>query len=312
MAAPLDSTLTLSDHAFLHALSGWGKGVDPRFWGPFRPAWGVPLRAAREALPGGDPRPAIEQLRREHAAEARPDLARIHPSWLARALQEEPPSVRRAVLANVASPLREALANALGLGPEDLKADRPPRPEALQAVLALWTERLVGDLPERPDDPLAIRALTRLGPRELVRLARSTGLAKWAIASDDASAPTAGARVRLAFFARAFRPIDKKARALAQRDTIAASAGNGDARHGLTRLGWTTVARLLALADPFRTRWALQHLPYPVAKFTRALVPTSSPSPGWLRWEEAALRAAWSRLHDEGRLPDAGDGGGTA
>jgi hypothetical protein len=62
------------------------------------------LRAAWFAMPGLDPETARDRLRREHAALARPDLSRVHPSWWVRALKEETPSVRRAVAANVPPP----------------------------------------------------------------------------------------------------------------------------------------------------------------------------------------------------------------
>jgi hypothetical protein len=302
VAAP--NALSPSDRALLNALRGWETTAEPRLWERFRPDWRDALRSAREEQPALDPEAVRDQLRREHAALARPDLARVHPSWWVRALKEEPPSVQRTVAASLPPWLRAHLMAGLDLVPEDLKTDRPPRPEAVRSALALWTERLVGDLAERPDDPPAIRALTRLKPRELVCLARVCGLAKWAIATDDPPARTVADRVRLGYFRRSFSPLDPRVRARAVRDV---ESMDREGRHLQARLGWLTLSRLLAGAEPYRVRWALQHLPYPVAKATRALMPPASrQNSGWLRWEEAVLRNSWNRLRSEGRLPDVG------
>jgi hypothetical protein len=308
VAAPEASTM--ADRAFLNAWRGWGRTTDPRLWDRIRPEWRGALRLAQEAEVDLDPEAARDQLHREHAALARPDLGRVHPSWWVRALQQEPPSVQRALTARLPPPLRTPLMAGLGLSPADLETDRPPHPEAVRSVLALWTERLIGDLPERADDPPAIRALTRLGPRRLVRLARVCGLAKGTLAVGEAPARTGADRARAGYFCTVFGPIDERVRARAVRDLESLDRAG---RHFQVRLGWLTLARLLSLADPYRVRWALQHLPYPIAKVTRALMPPPSrPNLGWLRWEEAVLRTAWDRLRAEGRLQDPGIAGADA
>jgi hypothetical protein len=71
------------------------------------------------------------------------------------------------------------------------------------------------------------------------------------------------------------------------------------------RIGLFTVARLLADCEPFRLRWALEHLPYPIVKLTRSLMSdASSRTPVILRGEAQLLKSAWERLTLEGRLTD--------
>jgi hypothetical protein len=70
-----------------------------------------------------------------------------------------------------------------------------------------------------------------------------------------------------------------------------------------SRLGLITFARLLDVVEPYRVRWALQHLPYPVAKVVRSLMnPKTPPNAPLALWETQVLRAAWDRLHAEGAL----------
>jgi hypothetical protein len=64
-----------------------------------------------------------------------------------------------------------------------------------------------------------------------------------------------------------------------------------------------TFARLLADAEPFRLRWALQHWPYPIVKLVRSLMPPAGRrSTSLLDWESLVLKTAWDRLNVEGRL----------
>ena len=63
----------------------------------------------------------------------------------------------------------------------------------------------------------------------------------------------------------------------------------------LARLGLATVARGLVACEPTRVRWALQHLPYKVAKQVRAAMSLRSTfiSEAVLReWEREVLRHA--------------------
>ena len=75
-------------------------------------------------------------------------------------------------------------------------------------------------------------------------------------------------------------------------------------RRRQARIGLLTMARLLADAEPFRLRWALQHWPYPLAKLVRSLMPPAGGrSASMLEWESLVLKTAWDRLNVEGRLP---------
>jgi hypothetical protein len=68
-------------------------------------------------------------------------------------------------------------------------------------------------------------------------------------------------------------------------------------------MGLHTLARLLADCDPFRTRWTLQHLPYPIAKRIRSLMPSlQRRSVGVSSLESLLLKTAWQRLNLEKRM----------
>jgi hypothetical protein len=299
----------------VRALAAWGRSDDERFWDRFRAERRDRLRAAWDA--GGaalaDAASARAALAAEHAAEARPDPSRVHPSWWVRALQEESPAVRRAVAAHGPEPIGSALRAGLPLGPDDLPPDRPPHPEALSWALALWPERLVGGPATREDDPPVIAALTRLDRPVLYRLALIAGLAKLAYALGSPDAPIgSGARglkrdrdrERAIQFQKGWDPFDPALVRVARLD-LGAAKGRG---HTLPRLGLITFGRLLARAEPHRTRWALQHLPYDLAKFMRtkmAQLPSEAPAPAILAWERRIFRASCARARQEGRLAEA-------
>lgn len=231
---------------------------------------------------------ALDRLRRRHREEARADLSRIHPTWLARALREESPAVRATVAARGPAGLGRLL-RADGPVPAP---DRPPHPEALAWALALWTERLVGGS-DRDDDPPVIVGLMRPSPREAYRLWRGVGLAKSALAGEG-DASWAEGRIG---------PLSPEVRAWAGRDLLAVERAGATGRRGMALLGLVTAFRLLPDCDPFVMRRALQRIPYPIVRQARAIAPpTSRPSAAASRLEGLVLRAAWDRLHAEGRI----------
>jgi hypothetical protein len=292
--------LSSSDRALLHFLRGWRKEFDPRLWEVLRPEWRDQLRSAWELEPDQDAKTARSGLRQEHAAQARPDLGRVHPSWWVRALRGESPAVRRAVAANVSEAIRAVLCRGLGLSPDDLQPDRPPQPIAVGWALALWTERLVGDLAARADDPPVIVALTRFDLRGVARLVRAAGLVKWSFAGDDPGVLPGRDRLRFEHFRKVLGEPDRRLRRLAIQDVAAVGTGR---RHAQARVGMITVSRLLTAVEPFRARWALQHIPYESAKFARSLISRESQRGGSrVRWEAIVLGMAWERLRAEGRL----------
>ena len=227
MTAP-PFTISTSDRALLLALRGGSEGPSPEFWSHLAPAWRVALRSAwEERFRRIEPAEARESLAAEHRAEALPDPRRIDPSWYARALRDESPAVRAAVLANAEGPLGTTLRSAFGIAWPDAPPG-PVHPRALAWVLSFWTERLVGGPPPSFEDPPAIRAIATLPPSSLGRLLRACGQRK------------------LGGEGRESRECD-------------------DAGLGL-------LGRLLSRAEPFRVRWALQHLPYDFAKQVRGRI----------------------------------------
>jgi len=235
-------------------------------------AWGGPPDDPSAAA-------ALRQLGRVHRAEVRADLERVHPTWLARAVQDESPAIR-AIVAGFGPPaVKAALLSAFGT---PLAPERSPHPEVLEWVLALWAERLVGGEPERADDPPIIVALARLSLREAYRLAHVVGRTKRRLADD----PEQSSQVR----------------ALVGRDVEMADRARLGLRRRTALLGLTTAARLLADCETFRARWALQRLPYPVVKQIRRLASAAKQSAAVARLEGQILEAAWDHLARAGRL----------
>jgi hypothetical protein len=181
-------------------------------------------------------------------------------------------------------------------------ADHPADPGAREVALTLWTERLVGDVPPRDDDPPAVRALTTLGPVGLYRLLRVCGLAKHTLGDETAiGSPRRVSTERLdALRACLAGPIDARLAQIAKKDWAAAVPLG---RHRLAGLGLTTLGRLLAKAEPYRVRWALQHVGYPIAKRLRIAASRPEASVRAVQEMEArVLGAAWDRLREEARL----------
>jgi hypothetical protein len=298
--------LSTSDRAFLRAVAAWAPADPERIWSRLDPEWAGRMKAAEEASTEG-PGAARELLRREHSAEARPDPGQVHPSWWVRALEGESPAVLRAVAAHGPPHIRDLVRREFFLEPDDLRADVPPLPEALEWALALWSERLVGGPVGREDDPPVVRALTLLRPPGLFRLAHVIGLAKLAYATKEGESQEGRVarprdRARFEPFRAAWDAKDSRLVRIALWDLD--DLGE-DQRRFLSWLGLTTIGRLLTVVEPHRTRWALQHLPYPVAKQVRTKVTLKNPLASGrtlLAWEGRTFDMARERLREEGRL----------
>ncbi len=252
------------------------------------------LRLAEDqaAVPGAiaiDRAEARERLRQVHRAEARINPERVHPTWWARGLAQESPSVRRAVVASAPGSIRGRVQSQLLLDNDDLGSERPASAEVLGWASALWTERLVGGEPNRPDDPPVIVAMTGGSLRAAYRICRLAGEIKLAMAGSGRSRH---GRV-LAFVATAGPELQSVAQQDVQ-SSMAAAAKLPPHRLG-TRLGLLTFARLLTDCEPFRVRWALQHWPYAIAKLTRSLMPPADRrTPALLHAESEILKGAMS------------------
>lgn len=306
--SPTPVRLTTADRALLRARSVWGRAPGQSFWTHFAAGWRSRLEAGSQA--GGEPladrQAARTELAADHVAEARADLTDVHPSWWARALKEESPAVQRAVCKHTDPTAGPALQAALQLAAADLNPDRAPHPEALRWALTLWRERLVGGPPLGPFDPPAIVAIGQPDRHAVSRLLARLGLAKLAFVTN---AEGAGAelsprdRQRLALFQAMWPEADRRLAGVARDDWAIARQMR---EHALLVLGLTSIARLLAMAEPFRVRWALQHLPYNLAKFARLqTVKTTSADPiELIAWESQLLKAAQAQLAAEPQADD--------
>lgn len=303
-AAP--TRLTTADRALLRAWSVWGRPDGRRFWSHFIPDWRSRLEAAgKDDAAGPSDRQGVRTaLLADHAAEARVDPASVHPSWFVRALKDESPAVQRAVVAHAPPDVAEALRSALPLDSSNLAPDRPPQADALRWSLALWSERLVGGPPAGPDDPPAIAAIAQPDRHAVSRLLARLGLAKLAVLANaeggEAALPELASRDRdrLASLQATQPESDPMLAEVARADWATARQMR---EHALLVLGLTSIARLLAVAEPFRVRWALQHLPYNLAKFARLQLvkPTGVDPAVLIAWESRLLSTAQKQVAAE-------------
>jgi hypothetical protein len=282
----------------------WGGGEDPAFWQRFRAGWREALEGAvaHQAAAGAAGDAPLEDLRRTHRAQARAEPGGVHPTWWVRALKDESPAVRRVVSARAGPELQPILQHGLGLGPAELESKRPTHPDALRWVLGLWDERVVGDLREGPDEPRVVIALSRLTLRELVTLAEAAGLAKLALAGDAPARLRSRLRYLFVAFQRGWGQASPTLRSWARNDYLHFMEGRTRKQdQPWCRLGLITLGRLLAGVEPYRARWALQHLPYAIARMIRPAI--KDPGTTVAASEAQVLRTAWNRLAVEGRIP---------
>jgi hypothetical protein len=279
---PAPGRLTVAERAYIRAAKVWGPASD---------------RDEAEA------EVALDELRRLHSAQARPSREDVHPSWWVRALKEESAAVQN-IVAEYADPtLHAVLCRGLGLDAGRSRADTPLHPEAVQWALALWGERLVGDAPAAPDDPPVVIALGRLDLGELITLIQEAGLGKLSLMGTDSLALPSSRRTRFEYGRREEPRSDEWSAVQAARDYRHFLRGKGwGANPGrgrsCGRFGLLTIGRLLAHVEPYRTRWALQHLPYGIARRVRPLIRYEGAPIA--DWEGHILRTAWDGLAHSG------------
>lgn len=288
MSEPFSSR---ADAVLASALTLWGRAAGTL--AALAPDWQARLKAIPPAAE--EPQAGRDRLRDELERELRPDLARVHPSWWVRALQGESSTVRRAVAAFAPLEVRERLRDELQVARDALVPESPPHPVAVSCVLALWSEPFAGGPPPGPDDPIVVRDLATLRQRDLSRRIALAGLLKMAAAPGRPTPHSLPPRIA----ARLERLRDRFQGA----DEVIVRAAAWDVRRAgilemssLPRLGLTTLARLLAPVGPLRTRWAIQHLPYPTARSLRAAMGANPPGldPQSLREWEGRLWS-WTR-----------------
>src|SRR5262249_21174878 len=156
---------------------------------------------------------------------------------------------------------------------------------------------------EWPDDPPVVLALSRLDFWEVVALARVAGLAKRALADVAPPPPGSPARDRFDAFQRSWLESNHSWLAAA-RSAFHESLRGWAQKRGSGSLGLVTFGRLLARVEPYRARWALQHLPYTVARRLRPAITDLGEHQAV--WEGTVLQTAWERLVAEGQIRSPG------
>jgi hypothetical protein len=302
-----------SDLALLLCLVAWGfpdhSSSNSSPWRWLDSPWQVRLDDARSKLGPRAPDQALDLLQHSHRFQCRADTARVHSTWWIRALKDESPAVRRAIERHGPAQQSPAAREEPRIEREAIESHNPD-PTVAGWVLALATERLVGGEPVRSDEPAAIVALVALSSRELYRLSHATGQSKTVLAGDPqgivAGRYLDGQCERWFHeqFSNQFGTAEGQVRAWANRDLQGSRGTEGlGRRRRLASLGLNTIARLLTGCEPYRVRWALQHVPYPVAKRIRSIMSASSSvSLQVRRLERAVLKTAWTRLTLQNRL----------
>ena len=308
------AAMSPSDRALVLAAIAFDDPKGDRVWHRFAPSWRDQLRDAwADALARGmDRQAARDALAREHAAEARPDPERVHASWWVRALQEESPAVRAAVLAHASEPVRSILRDGLKLDDAEPTAASKAHPEAVRRALSLWAERLVGGLPAGEDGPPVVAALTGLPNRDLARLIATVAPGQVGLRARGRRRAAEGGPVAFAQApaARTARTPPRRLEPARFPSRAARPAGPGAPRRrpGRGRPPEARPDHVCPAAGPGRSAshalGALQHLPYPLAKFIRSRSGLKTPfihGRELVAWEETLFQAAQDLLREERR-----------
>ncbi len=205
--------------------------------------------------------------------------------------------------------IREALRSEAGTE-ESTSSSRPAHPEALRVALSLWSERLVGGPSAATlDDESEVIQLVTGDAKALSRRLARLSLAKWGyvlacggppLKAESKAKLSESQKARIEQFRSLWPNPDSRAGQLGRLDIDHHVAGKPQ---DLQSLGLVTVARLLASVDPHRARWALQHIPYNLAKFLRSRMGLKTPfiaGDDLVSWEESLFLAS----ADSGSLGD--------
>lgn len=252
--------LSTFDRALSAAVKTWGGDDRDAVLARLSPELRRTTEMLLSATAGED---GVAWLAHVHEAEARFDPAHVHPTWWVRALADESEAVKRVVALHGPKNIAKATRLAFRLDAEALRPDHPAHPLAQRWALSLWPERLVGGEPVTKHDPLVVQLL---GSRPIARKGALKslveGIAECKRAYDPLHENGLGQRA-------GDRPEPDPRFVRLTRQDVAAHPGV--AYHDLPVLGLLTLGRLLNEVEPFRARWAVQHLPYPAAKAVRSL-----------------------------------------
>ncbi len=294
------------DHGGLPTLGEAQRDFEIKIWSWIEAGWLKRASAiwAYETERGqASAQAALNRLRALHAQASRLDPARIDPSWLVRGLREESAAVARTAVDFSPERVRGLLARALAGHAAAEPRLHPPAPEVAAWVRSLWTERLVGGRAETELDPPEIAALAELSRRSTLRLCRLWGFAKLALAGalTPRRRPRKVQAARAAWIATQTMQAPESLRDMARADLKELLRQNPKPRALPHLLGAQGLARLLRHHDPYRLRWALQHVPYPIAKHLRSAIPRKL-ARGIAEHERTLLKLTWIRLNLEHRI----------
>jgi hypothetical protein len=310
-----------ADFALMRSMIAWEESPVPegmKVLGRFSEEWRERIASSfSDVGPTMNPSEARESLLVELRSMTRPNPDRIHHTWWSRAVQEESPSVRRAVAKFAPPKVADAVRAAFGAEETNLTPTCKPHAAALRWALCLFAERLVGGVEPSAADAPVVRAVSSHHGASLLRLARSTALAKLAYAEVGVVERGAGPelptltpreRVRYQHFVETWSRSGTDTRLVRMalwdaEDRSDSTLGRARSiRSELSRLGLTSLSRLMVGVEPQRARWALQHLPYPIAKVVRSRMNLKNPmvsGRGLLRWETSLWDVAERRLEAE-------------
>ena len=289
-----------TDRAFLNAAFVFGGVSEPDlsvFDLPIRARLEKALRASAVPM---DRASVLNRLRAAFEAQKRADITKIHPSWMARALQDEPRSVQVCVLGQFPESIRNDIAAELAIAREEIERAVGPESAYRSIALAQSMSRLMGDLAVIEDEPPVIRALIALEPSAAPKMIRRIGILKWSTTSIPLPSAERIEFDRRQAWVESLGTWDGRFLSACQAELSRIKTLD---ERAINRLGLTTFSRLLTPLDPHRVRWTLQQIPYNTAKTIRSRMGDSEPDfPAILSEEARLFQATWIALWEEGAI----------